>query len=169
MTESGDNGGSAIISYSLEVDDGAGGSFIEIVGGSPLSAPYTLNSKVVTTAVASGATYRVRYRTYNVHGWGDYSPEGSITAATVPDSTDEPSLTISGTDVLISWTAPSDTGGAGVAITQYKIELLLTDGTYREDTTNCDGTDSAVVAAASCSIPMATLTSTDPVSGFSYA
>jgi len=38
--------------------------------------PYTLNSKLWTTAVISGATYRVRYRVYNILGWGDYSPIG---------------------------------------------------------------------------------------------
>lgn len=169
LTTGAENGGSSIVSYSLEVDDGAGGSFIEIIGGSPLSAPYTLNSKIVTTAVASGATYQVRYRAYNVHGWGDYSPTGSITAATVPDATDEPSLAIVGTDVQISWSEPSDTGGTGVAITSYKIEILLADGSYREDTANCDGTDSTIVAATSCTIPMSTLTSTDATTGFSFA
>lgn len=38
-------------------------------------------------AVASGATYRVRYRARNVHGWSTaYSPELTIIAATVPSA-----------------------------------------------------------------------------------
>jgi hypothetical protein len=169
LTNNGDNGGSAIISYGLEVDDGAGGSFNVLAGGSPTSDPYTLNSKIVTTAIISGASYRARYRAYNVHGWGDYSPEGTITAATIPTATSEPALSIVGTGVEISWTEPSDTGGDGIPIVAYKIELLLTDGTYKEDLVDCDGTDSTIVSTLSCSIPMATLTSTDAILGFSYA
>jgi hypothetical protein len=130
LTASGDNGGSDILSYGLEVDDGAGGSFNVIVGANPTSDPYNLNSKIVTTAIISGATYQARYRAYNVHGWGDYSPIGSISAATVPAATAEPALTIVGTSVQITWSEPSDTGGDGVPITSYKIELLRTDGTY---------------------------------------
>ena len=95
----GDDGGSPILSYGLDVDDGAGGAFTPAAGGSPLTAPYTLNSKQLTTAVISGATYRVRYRAYNVHGWGPDSPIGTIIAASLPDPPLEPALTIVGTDV----------------------------------------------------------------------
>lgn len=168
LTESSETGGSAIISYGLEVDDGAGGSFNEIVGGSPTTDPYTLNSKVVTTAIASGATYRARYRAYNVHGWGEYSPIGTITAASMPAATSEPTLSIVGTGVQISWSEPSDTGGDGIQLTSYRVELLLPDGTYAQDLVNCDGTDPTIVAARACTIPMATLTSSDPSTGFSY-
>ena len=126
-TATGGDGGSPILSYSLEIAEGAG-SFVVVCGGSPLTNPYTLNSIVYTTAISSGATYKMRYRTYNVHGWSDYSPEGTIVASTVPDPPDEPSLTMSGSDVLISWTPPADTGGTGIVITDYLIEILLPDG-----------------------------------------
>lgn len=130
LTLDSETGGSAVVSYALDVDDGAGGSFNEIVGGSPTTNPYTLNSKIVTTAIASGATYRARYRAYNVHGWGAYSPIGTIAAATTPAATPEPTLSIVGTGVEISWPEPGDTGGDGVPLTSYRVELLLTDGTY---------------------------------------
>ena len=51
------DGGSDILSYGLEIDDGAGGDFNPVAGGSPEIAPYTLNSKLVTTAILSGHTY----------------------------------------------------------------------------------------------------------------
>lgn len=169
LTASSETGGSAILSYALEVDDGAGGSFNEIVGGSPSTEPYTLNSRVVTTAIVSGAAYRARYRAYNVHGWGDYSPVGTITAASAPAATAEPTLSIVGTDVQISWAAPSDSGGDGIQLSSYRVELLLPDGTFAQDLVNCDGTDPTIVAARACTIPMATLTSNDPATGFSYS
>lgn len=168
LTSSSETGGSPILSYALEVDDGAGGNFNEIVGGSPSTDPYTLNSKVVTTAIVSGAAYRARYRAYNVHGWGEYSPIGTITAASTPAAASEPTLSIVGTGVQISWSQPSDTGGDGIPLTSYRVELLLPDGTFAQDLVNCDGTDPAIVAARACTIPMATLTSTDPSSGFAY-
>lgn len=104
-----------------------------------------------------------------MHGWGPYSPVGTIIAATEPEAPDEPTLTVSGTDVVISWSEPADTGGTGIAITAYKIELPLSDGTYKEDLVSCDGSQAALVAALSCTMPMTTLTSDDASTGFGYA
>jgi hypothetical protein len=168
LTDARADGGSAILNYGLEVDDGAGGAFYAVVGGSPATAPYTLNSVLYTTAVRSGATYRLRYRAYNVHGWGPYSPTGSVLAATVPDAPLEPALQMAGTSVQIDWSAPASTGGVGVAITAYKVELLLGDGTYKEDKEDCDGSIPSVVAAQSCQIPMRVLTSQDSSTGFGF-
>lgn len=57
MTAVGEDGGSPILSYGLEIDDGAGGAFVPIVGLDPVNAPFTLNSKLWTTAIASGKFY----------------------------------------------------------------------------------------------------------------
>jgi hypothetical protein len=103
-----------------------------------------------------------------VHGWGPYSPVGTIIAATEPDAPDEPTLSVTGTDVVISWSEPANTGGTAIAITAYKIELPLADGTYKEDLVSCDGSQAAIVAALSCTIPMTTLTSNDASTGFGY-
>jgi hypothetical protein len=63
----------------------------------------------------------------------------------------------SGTQIRISWTAPFNNGAA---IVQYKIEILQNpnDGSaYFLDLTNCDGSQSDILALLSCTIPMQTL------------
>lgn len=51
----------------------------------------------------------------------------------------------------VSWTAPSDGNNP---IDRYYIMIQSPDGvTYNEETTGCDGSQTAVVAAAACSIP----------------
>lgn len=76
-------GGGYIDSYELNIDDGNGGSFVEVVG---FTTFYTLNSILVTSGISSGQTYRLRYRAHNAQGWGPYSPIGTILAATIPSA-----------------------------------------------------------------------------------
>ena len=144
------------------------------VGGSTTntapSVPYTLNSKHLTTAIQSGKTYRVRYRCYNAHGWGSYSPIGSIIAATKPDPPLAPTISIDGTNVKIVWAEPTNTGGNLIAITKYKVEIQKHDGTYAEDLTNCDAHTgsgyAALVSSKTCYIPMSLITDTSTGFGF---
>ena len=72
------DGGSPIVSYSLEVDDGQGGNFIPVFGylSNSMALSYTF-----TNNVERGKTFRARYRVRNAVGWGDYSPIGYILAA----------------------------------------------------------------------------------------
>jgi hypothetical protein len=64
---------------------------------------------------------------------------------------------ISGNQIVISWTAPNNNGAA---ITSYKISIRHHDEvTFSEDLTNCDGSSSEIVLALQCSIPLTTLTS----------
>jgi hypothetical protein len=120
------SGGTAVTGYELQVDDGAGGSFTSAVGGG--ATPYTLNSVLITSSITSGATYRAIYRAQNVLGWGPFSAIGTVTAAGTPTTPGSPTTSISGTGVVISWTAPSSTGGSGIALTSYKVEVLSSDG-----------------------------------------
>lgn len=55
-------GGGYIDSYNVEIDDGMGGNFVEVVGFTSL---YSLNSVLVTGGIQSGNTYRLRYRVHN--------------------------------------------------------------------------------------------------------
>ncbi len=47
-------GGTSITSYELQMDDGLGGSFVEVVG---YTNPYSLNSFLITANVVSGRNY----------------------------------------------------------------------------------------------------------------
>ena len=85
------------------MDDGLGGSFVEVVG---FTTPYTLNSRLITSNIGSGRSYRFHYRAKNIHGWGPYSPIAFILAATVPSvSIGEPETRVltAETDVTITW------------------------------------------------------------------
>lgn len=124
-----DRGGTNIDSYELQIDDGNGGFFIEVVG---FTSFYTLNSFLISSNINSGLTYRLQYRAHNVHGWSGFSPIAEILAATIPGATDEPQTAIVGTDVVLSWNEPTNTGGDNIAITSYSVEILLTDDTYYE-------------------------------------
>mmetsp|Transcript_29136 Transcript_29136/g.28194 ORF Transcript_29136/g.28194 Transcript_29136/m.28194 type:complete len:200 (-) Transcript_29136:2382-2981(-) len=74
---------------------------------------------------------------------------------TASDQIDPPSVTQSGSNIVISWVPPYDNGAT---ITAYKIEIRESDlATYSQETTYCDGSLSSIVSAASCSIPMSEL------------
>jgi hypothetical protein len=77
-----DNGGSPIISYSLEWDAGSGGvSFIPLTG---LTSNNILLS-YTQTGLSAGSAYLFRYRTLNIFGWGPYSSVLQAIAAELPD------------------------------------------------------------------------------------
>jgi large repetitive protein len=145
------NGGSAVTSYHLQWDQGTG-TWADLVG---LVSPYVQTSYTVTTGVTTGTSFSFKVRAKNVYGWGPYSDSTSIIASQAPAQPQVPTTEIVGTDAEISWTAPADNGEA---ITAYEVLVLESDGTtFTEESTSCDGSDSAVVAALSCTIPLATL------------
>jgi hypothetical protein len=56
--------------------------------------------------------------------------------------------------VRISWPEPAEHGSAIVA---YTVTFRASDGSYKEETSYCDGTTAAIVAARACEIPLTTL------------
>lgn len=84
------------------MDNGIGGGFITIAGGSLGIHLYTFfqgtspqillrnlqiyqsSSYFYTVNVTQGSTYGFRYRALNINGWSGWSPVGYIKAATVP-------------------------------------------------------------------------------------
>jgi hypothetical protein len=76
-----DDGGSPVLSYSLEISTGPGGPFIAVYGASV----DTMVLSYLYRDVTKGMTYRVRYRARNVIGWSDYSPIGFVLAASIPE------------------------------------------------------------------------------------
>ena len=91
-------------------------------------------------------------------GFSDLSSEISVIAADIPATIATPITTITGvarTFVTITWTAPYN---GGSVVTSFKILIRASDGTtYLQELTSCDGTNSVVLSAASCTIPIATL------------
>jgi hypothetical protein len=54
----------------------------------------------------------------------------TILAATVPWAPTEPSTSVDGTNLKIQWLVPANTGGFGVPVLDFKVEILLTSGTF---------------------------------------
>jgi len=98
------------------------------------------------TSLYSGTTYGFKVKARNSVGYGELSDEILILAAQVPDMPGTPTTMISERwNVVIDWTAPY-TGGS--EITSYTIEIRTADQqVFAVDSTNCDGSDSTIMAA----------------------
>lgn len=146
-----ENGNSDVLAYSLYWDNGSGTTSIALLDA--------LTTSVSVPGLTGGVTYRFKVRARNLYGSGVFSTELEVLASDLPDKTAIPSVTIGATEtaVTISWTEPGD---HAASITAYEILLLQSDGvTYSTETTYCDGSDSSIVAALSCAIPMTTVAS----------
>ena len=112
------DGGSTILSYSLEWDGGYNnGTFTSLIG-------YTINqlsTTYVATGLIEGFTYRFRHRVLNVFGWSGYSSVVSGIAAVVPQQPIAPIVTNVGTSIQVQWTKPYNGGNT---ITSYSILIL---------------------------------------------
>jgi len=75
------NNGSVIISFNIEIDDGLGGSFVELQG---MTVNSLLMSATKSVGITSGRYYRARYRAKNEVGFGPYSEVSYILAANMP-------------------------------------------------------------------------------------
>lgn len=71
-------GGDTILSYNLQMDDGAG-SFYDIHG----FETDVLDLKALVNA-QQGITYGFKYRAKNLYGWSQFSPVTYILAAGIP-------------------------------------------------------------------------------------
>ena len=115
-----DDGGSQIISYSLEMDDGTG--FISVSGeaGEDLT-----RTRQVTQDIVSGQSFDFRYRAQNIFGWSEYSDVVTIIASSVPSQPLNVATTNneSTTTVTISWDIPNESGGDGILIDAYLIQI----------------------------------------------
>jgi hypothetical protein len=142
-------GGSDIIEYDLQWDNGNSSPFASLNKGDVLLFTHT--------SVTEGTTYRFKYSARNVHGWGNLSPEVAILAASVPAKiTPAVTTTMSSANVLFSWTLPSSDNGS--AITGYRVTFKKSDGSFITDT-NCIESDSNIRDNRLCQVPMTVFTS----------
>ena len=108
-----DNGGVAVIDYSISWDQGTS-TYVSLATGVTLST-------YLKTGLTAGTTYKFKVSARNSIGTGSLSSEFSIVAATVSSSPAPPTTTYDGvTDtVLIDFNPPADDGG--LAVTGYII------------------------------------------------
>ena len=114
-----ENGGSEIISYELQMDNGKGGVFTCVIGcsGDSLETEFTIAS-----GIAAGNYYRFKYRSYNINGASSFSPITYITAATVPARPPAPTFDdASDTTITLSFSPSTDSKGS--EITEYELYI----------------------------------------------
>jgi hypothetical protein len=116
-----ENGGSPLLSYSLEISKGEGGPFTTLYG----DLVDTMILAFTNKPVDRGVIYRARYRCRNVIGWSDYSPVGFLFAAKVPAQPIAP-VYYSATDSTISVVLEKVSDNGGSLITSH--ELWIDDG-----------------------------------------
>jgi len=124
-------GGSSITSYNIDYNEN-GGPWIELQGLSSNSLALTATK----TGLNSATNYEVRYRAKNIFGWGPYSATTVIKTIKEPDQVGTAVTSLSGTNVIVDWTAPAINGAS---ISAYKVLFKAVDGNFYEDASNCDG------------------------------
>lgn len=154
MTLVNQTGGSQIISYSLEWDEGSSGNyFVAIVG----QQDFNMNLTYVFTQLTKGNSYSFKYRVQNIYGWSAYSQVITQIAARIPDTPIAPQTMNTQTSVTIMWTAPYN---GGSLITNFVVQIKTASGLWLEETTYCNArNDQTVIYNRLCSIPMQVLMS----------
>jgi hypothetical protein len=108
-------GGSPVLGYDVQIDDGHYGEYRFILGGDRNAN--TLATSVVLTAkddgIEVGLTYRVRYRAINAIGEGEWSDVAYIRAATLPLPPPSPIVTShDATQITLELSQTSNDGGS---------------------------------------------------------
>lgn len=133
-------GGSSVSidNYEIQWDQGSITSVFVTLNTAPST---TFSVTTATNGVTGGETYQFKVRAINIFGPGDWSPILSVVAAQAPSQPIAPTVTQSTVYVTIAWTAPT-ANNAG--IDKYQVLIGTSTGTYVEDTTKCDGSDSVI-------------------------
>jgi fibronectin type 3 domain-containing protein len=113
------NGGSTITGYKVYRGTAAGAEVL-------LIAPAGTGTTYTDTGLVNGTTYFYKVTAVNAVGEGALSAEASATPATTPDAPTNLTATPGPGQVVLSWTAPSSSGGSPV--TGYKIYQGTTSG-----------------------------------------
>jgi hypothetical protein len=133
------NGGSPILSYSLEWDWGTSGAgYVAVTGyvSNSLQLLYT------ATGLTAGKAYQFRYRVRNTYGWGAYSQVLVAVAANPPSTPTQPLSSNTGTSIRLNWAEPY-TGGS--AILELDIEIRASDGSFFPELLYCNGVSDVTV------------------------
>ena len=133
-------GGTDIISYEVQWDEGTNGVTLTSLAG--LSSNFIGGEYQATASVVAGYTYQIKVRARNFWGWGEFSSIISIKASTVPNQVDMPTTSIEAATggIMIKWAKPYENSDT---ITAYRVEAKLPTNDWAEI---CDGTDSIIVS-----------------------
>lgn len=117
LTSDAEDGGSPILQYEVQYDDGARGAYRGV---------YTLSPEVVVTfGIQRGREYRTRYRAMNFNGWGEYSPVGYIEAAGLPQKPPAPVLLASDSaQVTLSINPTADDSGGEISAYELYVDTI---------------------------------------------
>jgi hypothetical protein len=139
-----DDGSLTLIDYKITVQSQSGGAILEAT---------SLNTaKYTAVSLTLGQTYDFIVYSRNSHGYSLQSATFSLLCAIKPSSPTGIISSNSGSNVVTSWTAPSNNGSP---ITAYQIYFKTSINTYVEELSLCDGSDDDIVSSNSCSVSLA--------------
>lgn len=118
-----EDGGSPILQYELQYDDGARGSYKSI---------YTLNPiNIITDGIQHGLEYRLRYRAQHFNGWGPLSDIAYIVAAGIPLKPPAPLyVSTTSTHATVMLLQTPDDAGADISSYDLYIDEIQTDPSF---------------------------------------
>jgi len=99
------------------IDDGMSGKFTSLNGFAQNSL---LTTFTTSQNILKGRNHRLKYRAKNIVGWGPYSDESFVLAATVPERSDRPYF-LSFSDDKLSIVIPRCSDNGGTPITNYEL------------------------------------------------
>lgn len=141
------NGGSTVIDYRLSYDQTTD-TWIELQAN-------ILLTEIIVQPLVTGSTYKFKVQARNAYGLSDDSNILTILIADEPSQVAQPTTSVSLSNIIIDWVAPSDNGSP---ITSYQIYIKQADEQYSQEMVDCDGTLAATISNTQCTIPISTLT-----------
>lgn len=117
----------------------------------------TTSTSYQVTGLTAGTTYEFKIESRNEYGYSTFSSTLSLLCATTPAVPTSVVTTIDGTTVKVAWSLSTTNGSA---ITAYKVYIKQNGSTtYTQESVDCDGTSSTVIANNYCHINISSLTS----------
>jgi hypothetical protein len=82
-------------------------------------------TEYLVSGLNTGSTYVFKVEAQNAYSYSEVSNLLTVLAATIPLQVDEPTTSVSAGDIIVTWTAPYNSGSP---ITAYKVMFKHSDG-----------------------------------------